>query len=56
MFVRSNIQPTTPTGGSYASPVPTGWYDGVPTGTDLVWMSTKTFYSDNTGDANWSTP
>ena len=56
VFVRSNTQPTTPTGGSYASPVPTGWYDGVPTGTDLVWMSTKTFYSDDTEDDNWSTP
>lgn len=56
VFVRSSIQPQTPTGGSYASPVPTGWYDGVPTGTDLVWMTTKTFYSDNTGDTNWSTP
>ena len=56
VFVRSNTQPTTPTGGSYTSSIPTGWYDGVPTGTDLVWMSTKTFYSDNTEDDNWSTP
>ena len=56
VFVRSNTQPATPTGGSYASSVPTGWYDVVPTGTDLVWMSTKTFYSDNTEDDNWSTP
>ena len=56
VFVRSNTQPTTPTGGTYTSPIPTGWYDNVPTGSDLVWMSSKMYYSDGIGDTLWSTP
>ena len=56
VFVRSNTQPSTPIGGTYTSPIPIGWYDNVPTGSDLVWMSTKTFYSNGIGDTNWSNP
>ena len=56
VFVRSNTQPSTPIGGTYTSPIPIGWYDNVPTGSDLVWMSTKTFYSDGIGESDWSNP
>lgn len=59
-FTRSNDSSVAaPTGGSYASPVPTttGWSDGIPAGTGKIWMSTRTFASDDThSDASWSTP
>ena len=50
---------SAPTGGSYSSPVPTttGWSDGIPSGTGAVWMSSRTFASDDThSDSAWSTP
>lgn len=60
VFTRSNESSVeAPTGGSYASPVPTtsGWTDGIPSGTGAIWMSTRTFASDDThSDAAWSTP
>lgn len=58
VFVRSNTTPTTPTGGSYTQPVPSGWSDGAPTGTAILWMSSRIF--SNTGSAPqtavWTTP
>lgn len=60
VFKRASSQPNAPTGGSYSSPIPNpvnGWSDGIPSGNDAVWMSSRTFASDNThSDANWSTP
>lgn len=56
IFLRSISQPTTPTGGTYASPVPSGWYDAPPAGTNPLYMSKRNFYSDGTSDASWSTP
>ncbi|MBB3347314.1 hypothetical protein [Sphingomonas sp. BK069] len=35
VFKRSPTRPATPTGGG----VPAGWSDGVPDGTDLIWLS-----------------
>ena len=59
-FTRSNdASVSAPTGGSYASPVPTttGWSDNIPSGTGKVWMSTRVFASDDThSDVSWSTP
>ena len=59
-FTRSNASSvSTPTGGSYSSPVPTtsGWTDGIPSGGGAVWVSSRTFASDDThSDAYWSTP
>lgn len=49
VFIRSNTTPTIPTGGSFASPIPTStpaWSDGVPSGTSKLWMSTRIFTSD----------
>ena len=46
VFKRQNTNPGAPTGGNYSSPVPEGWRDGVPDGTEQVWMSTRIFTSD----------
>lgn len=59
-FTRSNAASVAaPTGGSYTSPTPTttGWEDGIPSGDAALWMSTRTFASDDThSDEYWSTP
>lgn len=46
-----------PKGGSYSSPLPDGWSDGVPAGSAKLWMSSRRFTSNgkNQDDA-WSTP
>lgn len=46
VFLRSNAAPSTPTGGSYSNPVPTGWSDGIPSGEAKLWASTRIFSSD----------
>lgn len=56
IFKRSATKPDTPVGGTYQNPVPNGWSNGVPDGTDLVWFSTKIFASDNSNSGTWSTP
>lgn len=57
-FLRSVSQPSIPTGGSYASPTATGWSDGIPTGSNPVWMVTRIFTSDGLTpqQAAWTTP
>lgn len=59
-FIRQNITPSTPTGGSYSSPVPetTGWSDGIPSGEAILWASTRIFSSDGKSPQEdaWSTP
>ncbi len=58
VFKRSNTAPSTPSGGSYASPVPSGWNDGVPSGEAKLWMSTRIFSSDGLSpqQSAWSAP
>lgn len=58
VFLRSNATPTRPIGGSYASPIPSGWYDGIPSGEAKLWASTRIFSSDgkNPQQANWTIP
>lgn len=58
IFKRTNSTPSTPTGGSYLSPVPSGWSDGVPTGDAQLWMSTRIFTSDGLTpqQSTWTTP
>lgn len=58
VFVRSNSTPTTPGGGTYASPVPDGWSDGVPSGEQKLWASTRIFSSDGKDpqQSAWTTP
>lgn len=55
-FIRSKTRPSTPSGGTYENPVPNGWSDGIPEGTDPVWFSTRIFNSDNSIAGSWSTP
>lgn len=59
VFKRSNESSVAaPTGGSYASPVPTGWSDGIPDGTAQLWMSTRVLTSDGKTpqESSWTTP
>ena len=60
VFIRQNSTPGTPTGGSYASPIPTttGWSDGIPSGTAKLWASTRIFTSDEQDpqQSAWTTP
>ena len=55
-FIRSKTKPSTPSGGTYENPVPNGWSDGIPEGTDPVWFSTRVFNSDDSIAGEWSTP
>jgi len=58
-FKRAAAQPSPPTGGSWASPTPSGWSDGIPAddGTPL-WMSTRILTSDGNlpQQGSWTTP
>ena len=54
VFQRSPTAPATPSGGTYANPVPAGWSDGVPSGTAPVWMSSR-WFGTGMGDT-WSVP
>ena len=64
VFRRTNtdISNQPPVGGTFARPRPNtaGWFDGVPQGTEKLWMSSKWFYSDESmnDDTNnpWSNP
>ena len=56
VFKRTNSTPSKPTGGSYASPTPQGWSDGIPAGEEILWASTATFSSDGSKDVDWTTP
>lgn len=58
VFKRFSSQPSTPTGGSYLSPVPSGWSDGIPSGTEQIWTSTRVFTSDGKSPqtSEWTTP
>ena len=68
-FIRTNDDLTneTPTGGTYASPIPTSthtdtasstqlsWQDGIPNGEAKLWASHCTFHADGTS-SGWSAP
>ena len=66
VFTRTNSTPATPVGGSYDNPLPDDrdengrriWSDGVPGGTEQVWMSKCHFVSNGLypEDAKWSEP
>ena len=58
VFKRTNDDEVAkPEGGSYASPLPDGWSDGVPAGEAKLWMSRRKFTSDGKNqDDDWSTP
>lgn len=56
VFKRQGSTPSKPSGGTFASPIPTGWSDGIPSGEEQVWTSSRTFYSDNRSTADWTDP
>lgn len=58
VFKRSATKPSAPTGGSFDSPVPSGWSDGIPTGTATLWMSKRIFSANGyyPQEAEWSEP
>ena len=60
-FIRSTAgSVAAPTGGTFDAPTPTtpGWSDGVPAGSDPLWMSTRLFTSDGSApqQSSWVTP
>lgn len=58
VFIRQTGAPSTPTGGSFASPVPSGWSDGIPAGSLQLWASTRVFSENGLSpqQANWTAP
>lgn len=55
-FKRTNDNLTkAPEGGSYTSPTPTGWSDGIPEGTARLWTTKAVFLPEET-TATWSKP
>src|SRR5690606_37326508 len=61
VFLRSNTEPATPTGGDYDNPIPTSiptWSDGVPAGEHQLWMSTRIFTATGLSPQQpaWTTP
>jgi hypothetical protein len=59
VFKRSNeILTERPTGGDWDNPIPEGWEDGIPEGTGIIWMSYRTWYSDDEMNRTieWSVP
>ena len=60
VFKRSLDKPSKPVGGSYDSPVPEGWSDGIPELAEgeenyQIWASTKVMY-DFASTSDWSDP
>lgn len=56
VFKRGNVeQMATPTGGTFDSPIPSGWSDGIPSGEEKCWVSTRPFYSDGRA-SSWCKP
>lgn len=58
VFKRDTTQPDTPEGGSYTSPVPNGWSDGIPSGDTKLWMSSRIFSQNGLSPqtSGWTTP
>jgi hypothetical protein len=58
IFKRSSTVPATPTGGSWNTPVPSGWSDGIPAGSLQLFESTRIFTNDGASpqQAAWTTP
>lgn len=68
VFCRYATKPTTPTGGSYSSPLPLPeqsvtttpptWSSGIPTGANPLWMSSRIFTSDGQSpqQSGWTEP
>lgn len=57
-FYRTNKALRLPVGGSYSNPVPDGWSDGVPSGEEKLYMTTRIFSSDGNApqQSEWTAP
>lgn len=62
VFKRTELQPITPTGGTYESPIPSGWSNTIPPISSVnvgpVWTSTRIFTSNGLTpqQSSWTTP
>lgn len=56
VFIRSNGTPDKPTDGDYENPVPTGWSDGIPAGTEPIWSTSRVFSTDPNFISEWDEP
>lgn len=56
VFIRSNGTPDKPTDGDYENPVPTGWNDGIPAGTEPIWSTSRVFSTDPNFVSEWDEP
>lgn len=58
VFKRAASKPAKPADneGSFTSPVPSGWSDGLPEGTETIWSTSRIFTSDGSGiqQSSWS--
>ena len=58
VFKRATSKPAKPAAneGSFQSPIPNGWSDGLPAGTDTIWVTSRIFTSDGGGiqEAAWT--
>ena len=55
----SDISGQQPTGGTWDNPVPTGWSDGIPAGTETLWQTVSKFKKDadgKTSNTTWTKP
>ena len=55
----SDISSQQPTGGTWDSPIPNGWSDGVPAGTETLWQTVSTFTKSSDGkvtNTRWTKP
>lgn len=41
-------------GATYENPVPTGWSDGIPSGTEVLWMAVSRFTGEGNAHSNWT--
>lgn len=61
VFRRQDDNPGTPSGGSYADPIPPGWSDAPESGTEMLWVSRAKITPDMDGSTEakspvWSAP
>lgn len=60
VFRRCATQPAAPQGGKFDDPTPDGtlWHDGIPQGTEPIWMSSRVFTDDQQPPQQsvWATP
>ena len=56
VFKWGNSTPATPSGGTYANPIPSGWSNIISSGSGNLYYSIKKFSTDGSEDTAWSSP